>query len=174
MRAFVSTLGADADPLATPAGFGEWLTSAGLLPEGTPLTEDDRQRALEVRQGLAALMMANSGGKPADDAVERLRQAVDGAHLRLRFDDAGPVGFEPSGFPADALAALLALVAQARSSGRWQLLKICARDGCRRAFYDTSRGAIGKYCTRQCGDRVRAKAYRKTDKYRSGYRRRWG
>lgn len=157
-----------------PAGLGEWQAGAGLLPAGTPFSEDDRQGALAVRQGLAALMTANGGGKPAEGAVERLRRAVDGSHLRLRFDGEGPAGFEPSGFPADALAALLALVAQARAADRWHLFKICARDGCRQAFYDTSRGAVGRYCTRQCGDRVRAKTYRKSDKYRSGRRKRWG
>lgn len=181
VRAFVSTLGDDdaKDPLATPAGLASWLAQHGLLPAGASLSEDDLKRALAVRQGLYTLLAVHGRdrAKGADDrlqkAVARLAQAVPSAHLRPRFDDAGPSGFEPVGDVADALATLLAITVQARANGHWQRLKVCARNGCRHAFYDTSPNAVGKWCTSRCGDRTRAQTYRKTEWYKSLHRGRW-
>ena len=99
-----------------------------------------------------------------------LERAAGNARLELRFDDTGPAGFGPGSRSFDdALGGLLAAAATARLEGLWPLFKLCARDGCRRAFFDRSKSHTAKWCNARCGDRVRAEAYRKTGNHRLGY-----
>lgn len=117
------------------------------------------------------LLAVHSGVEPGAEAVARLEQAVSGARLKLQFDVAGPVGFDPdSDTVDDALAVLLSIVTKERRGRDWQHLKVCARDGCQQAFYDASASRTGRWCTRRCGDRVRTEAFRKTDKYKKSYK----
>jgi predicted RNA-binding Zn ribbon-like protein len=64
-----------------------------------------------------------------------------------------------------ALAELLATVTTAAADGSWQRLKACADDGCRWAFYDTSRNRSGRWCSMAvCGNQQKARAYRERAK----------
>ncbi len=169
VQAFANTTGpgVEADELASPEGLAGWLIDRGLLAAGSELSEDDRRRAVAVRWGLRSLLAANAGAKLDPEAVQRLKQATGAARFRLSFDDGGPSGVEPAAPNIDdALGHLLEVVARARRAHRWELLKICARSGCRRAFYDFSQNHGAMFCTRRCADRVRAEAYRKSPKYR--------
>ena len=175
VQAFVNTGRPEktADELASPRELGRWLASHGLLKAGIELSEDERRRAVEVRVGLRALLAAHRGGKVDTAAVECLEPAAGSARLDLRFDDGGvPAGFGPAaGSIDDALGELLAFVATGRLAGHWPLLKLCARDGCGRAFYDGSQSRTSKWCNARCGDRVRAAAYRRTDWHKSVFKR---
>ncbi len=173
VQAFANTTGpaVDADELASPAGLARWLIGRRLLADGTELGEDERRRAVDVRWGLRSLAAANNGAKLDPEAVHRLEQATAPSRFRLTHDEAGPAGFEQVA-PSfdDALGHLLAVVATARFEGRWQLFKICARNGCRRVFFDFSQSHNAKFCTRRCADRARARTYRNTDWYKQRYR----
>ncbi len=170
VQAFVNTTVSErGDELSTPQQLGLWLARHKLLDAGVEPTEDDWRRALEVRVGLRELALATTlGREPNPEAVARLERAAAGARSGLRFDAGGPAGFaSTTGSFGEALGSLLAAVAAARLAGQWSLFKICARDGCRRAFFDASQNRTGKWCTDRCGDRVRAAAYRRTDWYKS-------
>lgn len=168
VAAFVNTFGREieVDVLASAGGLAGWLIDRELLADGVELGEDERRRAVQVRQDLRSLIAARSGTKLNPEVIRRLRRATEASRFRLAFDDGGPAGFRPAASSFDdALGHLLAIVARARLEGRWQLFKLCARADCRRAFYDFSQNHRALYCTRRCADRERARAFRKTPKY---------
>jgi predicted RNA-binding Zn ribbon-like protein len=86
-----------------------------------------------------------------DDALDRvpLRASFDGSgDLRLRAAGDRPI--------AGVVAGLLEAVRQAGSDGSWERLKVCAKDSCRWAFYDTSRNRSGRWCSMAgCGNQVK-------------------
>lgn len=169
VRAFLDTApsGDRAEELATAEDLAAWLIDRGLLEAGTELGEKDRRRAIEVRRGLRALVAARDGGAVDGEVLSAVGSAAAAARFRLRVEAGVPVGFEPvSRTLDDAFGALLAPVAAAHRDGLWQRFKICARGDCRRVFFDSSRSNQAKYCTRRCGDRERARAYRRSEKYR--------
>ncbi len=162
VRAFVNTVarGKRPDELATPARLARWLESRGLLDAGAALGEAEQQAARDLRRGLHALILANSGVEADAGALERFEEAAAGGRFALRFEAGVPVGFGPASRRFDdALGALAAIVITARREGRWPRLKICA--GCRRAFFDTSPNDTGKWCSSRCGDRYRASVHRR-------------
>ncbi len=151
------------DVLASPQQLADWLSEHGLLEDAAQLGEDDLRRARDVRHDVRALVAATTRDREVDAAVaDRLTRIAAGARPGLRYDDGGPIGFVPGAQGLDgALGALLAEVAAARRDGTWALFKLCARDGCQRAFFDASQSRTGKWCNERCGDRVRAAAYRR-------------
>ena len=133
-----------------------WLARHRLLPESTKLTE------------VRSLFWANSGGKLNEDAVERLDQAAQGAKVQGRFDRDGNARFEsPAQSIEGALGYLLSVVVVARQGEDWPRYKLCAAADCGAAFYDFSKSGKGRWCKVRCGDKMRARAYRKTEKYKS-------
>lgn len=160
---FVNTAANDKEDerLKTPADLADLLVKSRLLPPGTPLTEEDLQRALDVRQGLRALLHVNNGGQPSEPAVERLDRAASPAPLRIRFEAGGSSRLEPSSQGYDgALAHLLAIVLEAQRGGEWARLKVCGNPGCRRAFYDGSKSRVAKWCGGTCSSLVHGRLYR--------------
>lgn len=172
LQAFLNTtsFGKEPDELEDAERLAGWLSRHGLLDAAIRLSQSEWQRALHVRSGLRAALHANSGGTLDAKAIRRLELAAGKARLEFRFDDAGPVGFRPGSRTFDdALGGLLATAATARLEGLWSAFKLCARDGCRRAFFDRSKSQTGKWCNARCGDRVRAEAHRKAGKRKAGY-----
>ena len=172
VQAFVNTAtpGRGSDALATPEGLARWLARRRLLDEGTELGEKERRQALEARDGLRAMILDNHADVNGGD-LRRLERSAEPARFGLTFDDDGrPTGFRPaSGRFGDALGALVAIAAVARLRGLWALLKICARDGCRQAFFDASQSRTGKWCSARCGYRVRTAAYRRSGKFHKSW-----
>jgi predicted RNA-binding Zn ribbon-like protein len=150
------------DELTTPEALRDWLAERGLIGADEPAGAGDLQRAVDVREGLRAVLMANNG-MPADgDKVERLEKAAARAGLRMRFSgDADPrLEPEPAGVDG-ALARLLAIVAASVENGQWERLKACPRDPCFWAFYDRSKNRSGRWCRmEECGNIEKARAFR--------------
>ena len=169
VQAFLNTVSfgkKKTDELKSPRNLADWLSRLGLLPSGTKLTADDLTRARDVRTGLRALLLANNGYGLDEDAVERLDRAAMGARAQVRFEHDGKSRLERvSRDFDDALGTLLGAIHAAQSAGVWPRFKACAAPECRAAFYDFSKGRLGKWCTKRCGDKVRARAFRRTDKY---------
>ncbi len=163
VQAFVNTASVDgqADSLANPAALGRWLSRRGLLPADVELSEHDRERALEVRWALRALLAAKIRGELDAEAAARLERAAGEARCRPIYDDGGPVGLSAADPSLDsALGAVLAAFVVARATVYWPHFRLCALTGFRRAFYDAARSRTGKWCTKRCGNRMRMATYR--------------
>ena len=100
-------------------------------------------------------------------AAARLARIAGTAKCRLRYDESGPSGFEAAEpIIEGAVGAILAAYVVARAMADWPHFKLCAREGCGRAFYDASRSRTGRWCTKRCGNRVRGATYRRSRKRR--------
>ena len=167
IRAFASTVarGKRADELATPARLGRWLERHGLLDAGVALGEAEQQKVFDLRHGVRAQILANSGAEADAGTLERFEKAAAGGRFELRFEAGIPVGFGPASRRFDdALGALAAIVTMARLEGHWPRLKICPESACRRAFFDTSPNRTGRWCSPQCGERYRSALHRRRDR----------
>jgi predicted RNA-binding Zn ribbon-like protein len=150
----------DREELSTPEALRTWFAGARLMAPDEPVTEGDLRRAIDVREGLRALLLCNNGGELDRLAVERLKRAASRAGLRVGFVEGAP-SLEPDATGVDgALARLLAVVATT-DEPTWRRLKACRHEPCRWAFYDRSKNRSGKWCTMDvCGNLEKARAYR--------------
>jgi predicted RNA-binding Zn ribbon-like protein len=164
VRSFVNTNDIDEgiEELATPAQLRDWLAANGLPAGRAPVGEADRQRAIELREALRGLMLANAGEPPDRDPIETFNRVAVALPLSVRLDeDAGPA-FEPATEGATAaLGALLGIVVRSIADGTWSRMKACREHTCQWAFYDSSRNRSGTWCSMAvCGNRAKARAYR--------------
>ncbi len=166
VQVFLNTSVSKKDELNAPRGLSDWLSRNGLLPAGTELTITDVARTRDVRTGLRALLAANGGSSLDEASVAKLDRAAVGARVQIRFDRDGSSRIELiSRDLDDVLGTLLGFVHAARSEGKWPAFKLCAHPECRRAFFDFTKSRNGKWCTRRCGDKIRAKAHRRAMKH---------
>jgi predicted RNA-binding Zn ribbon-like protein len=150
------------DELSSPDALRDWFVVRGLMSTDDEVGPADLRRALDVREGLRAVLLQNNGLPLDVDRVERLDRAVGRAGVRVRF----AAGRDPE-LVADAsgvdgaIARLMAIVAAAVEHGRWERLKACPREECEWAFYDRSKNRSGRWCTMEsCGNIEKAKAFR--------------
>ena len=148
--------------LTSPERLQVWLVQHDLLTEGTPVTEGDLRRALDVREGLRGLLGVNNGMTMPGEGLERLNALAKHAPLIVRFSGDGQTQLEPDIAGVDgALARLMGIVIMAMHNGTWSRLKVCRFERCLRAFYDTSRNHSGTWCAMtKCGNRINARTYR--------------
>ena len=155
---FVNTLDREhgRDLLDGPDGLAAWLEHRGF--EAAGLRPADVARAVEVREALRALLLANNGGPPAPGAHAVLDAAAGRAQLAPAFGDAALV--PAAGGLDGALGRVLAVTFAAMLDGRWKRLKACPRDVCGWVFHDRSHANRGTWCSMKiCGNRVKAGAY---------------
>ena len=161
VRRFINTtdLETGAEDLSGPGELAEWLQQAGLA-EHPDVSASDVTRAIEAREALRALLLANNGA-PTADASDRLNAAFAGAASEVRFED-GMATLVPRGDDVDAALAKLAMIVRdAMVSGEWVRLKACPDDACQWAFYDRSRNRSRTWCDMQdCGNRAKVRAFR--------------
>jgi predicted RNA-binding Zn ribbon-like protein len=150
------------DELTSPEALRGWLAERGLMDSSERVTRADLKRAIDVREGLRALLLANAGFPLDVERVQGLDAAVARAGMRMRFHPGDEPALEPSSGGVDgALARLMAIVAGAVEDGRWARLKACHRDPCFWAFYDKSKNRSGRWCNMQdCGNIEKARAFR--------------
>jgi predicted RNA-binding Zn ribbon-like protein len=165
VQAFVNSndIEAGRDEWATAAELRAWLVGHGLLDSGESVNAAELGRALEAREALRALLLANNGGAVDRGAVESLNQAAERACLLVRFQLDGRARLDPGAAGVDgAIARILAIVLVAMVEGTWARLKACRNDVCRWAFYDASKNRGGAWCSMAiCGSRMKARAYRR-------------
>lgn len=156
-----------AEILHSPSALGGWLAQRGLLdsPHIEDLTRADLRRAVDVREGLRAMLAANNGEHWDADAVDQLNGAGARPGVVIQFSPDGPF-FEPYAHDLDgALGTLLAIVARAQLESGWSRLKACPGDDCGWAFYDYSRNQASAWCSMAvCGSRSKARAYRQRNR----------
>ncbi|MEV4351292.1 CGNR zinc finger domain-containing protein [Actinoplanes sp. NPDC049596] len=158
VRRFINTLDIEAGTDALPT----WLTTAGLRRDG-PVGDLELDRARDLREALRAAATANHDKAPVPAAaLAVLNDIAHRADIAVTFteDHAWRPTARADGIDG-ALGDLVLRVLDAMTTGSWPRLKVCARDTCRWAFYDTSRAATGKWCAmRLCGNRAKQEAWR--------------
>ncbi len=166
VQSFVNTWDGDhgSDLLLDPASARRWLTEAGLwsaerLPEPAEL-----HLARGVREGIRAMLVANSGGpRPAPGDLQPLQAVAQAARPALQVGPAGEVSLsaEPADQPGPDLLALLLVIRDAQRDGTWPRLKACGNPDCRWAFYDRSHSRVGAWCDMaSCGNRIKNRRLR--------------
>jgi predicted RNA-binding Zn ribbon-like protein len=150
------------DELTSPGALRDWLAERDLIGGGERVTKADLRRAVDAREGLRALLMANSGLPLDAERVGRLDDAVARAAMRMRFRPGAEPALEPDGSGVDgALGRLMTIVSAAVEQGTWARLKACHRDPCFWAFYDHSKNRSGRWCKMEaCGNLEKARAFR--------------
>ena len=73
------------DELQTPEALRDWFAERGLLGGDDRVTAADLKRAIDVREGLRAVLLQNNGLPLDEELVERLDRAVGRASVRVRF-----------------------------------------------------------------------------------------
>src|SRR6476620_4575806 len=139
VRAFINTWDADEDAehLPGPRELRDWLVEQDLLAPSDDVTAADHRHALEVREALRAVLLANSALDLDPGAGPVLDDAAVRARLGVRF------------------------VADAQDEGTWPRLKACLADDCQWAFYDLSRNRSAVWCDMKvCGNRQKVRSYR--------------
>ncbi len=163
VQAFVNTAAEEIflEELGTPEELAGWLVRHGLAEPGMAVDEDERRWAIDVREALRDLALANNGAPLARDARETLDVAAARAQLTLRH---GP-GTSRLVAAADGLdgsiGRILAIVHAAAADGSWARVKACRMHSCRWLFYDRSKNRSSAWCSMSiCGSRVKARTYR--------------
>jgi predicted RNA-binding Zn ribbon-like protein len=144
--------------LTDPAALAGWCTGRGLLDAGTPVTPADVVLVVAVREGLRGVLQAHAGHAAPPDALDALDAALAAVPLRASIRPSGDLVLRARGDEAGAVVVgrLLDAVRHADADGSWARLKVCARDSCRWAFYDTSRNRSGRWCSMAgCGNVVK-------------------
>jgi predicted RNA-binding Zn ribbon-like protein len=167
VQAFVNTfwdLDRDgADRFRDPPALAAWLSSLGLIEPGLRLRPADLRRALDVREGLRALLLVNNGANPDPDKIERLNRAVSVPELLVRLAPGPPPDLAVRRRSLDgALALIVGAAAVTQIDGSWSRLKACRGEHCGWAFYDHSRNRASNWCSMSvCGARAKARRYRR-------------
>src|SRR3954454_10859389 len=150
-----------AERWADPAAYGRWLAERGFA--GGPVTREALARAMETREALRALALANHDDVPAREAEAVLdgiaAEIAPRAGLTPRFgDDRLDVAADG---PDAALALVLGVVFAARADGTWRGLKACPHAHCGGASCARSRNRSSQWCSmRLCGNRTKGARFR--------------
>ncbi len=151
------------DALASRAALAAWALRRGLLDGSRTPSADDHRRALDAREALRALLLANNGLLAAPAELDVLGAVAERASISLCFESpAAPPRLVAHAAGVDgALGTILVAVYEASRTGDWLRLKACRDETCQWAFYDSSRNRRGLWCTMSmCGGRAKARAYR--------------
>ena len=165
VRAFVNTWDAedDVENIPGPAELRDWLAAHDLLDDdGARVSAAEHRHAIEVREALRAILLANGGLDLDPGAAPVLDEASRRARLGVRFAADGSVRTAPDAEGvAGALGRLLAIVAAAQEEGTWARLKACLADDCQWAYFDRSRNRSAVWCDMKvCGNRSKVRSYR--------------
>jgi len=150
------------DELSSPEALRDWFAERGLMDAGERVSAADLRRAIDVREGLRAVLLQNNGLPLDAEKLERLDRAVGRAAVRVRFAPGRDPELATDVKGVDgAIARLMAIVAAAVEHGRWERLKACPRKECEWAFFDKSKNRSGRWCAMDsCGNIEKAKAFR--------------
>ncbi len=128
----------------------EWLQERGLTRE--------HARALELREALRSLVLANNRVRPDPEALEVVNRELAGVSLAL--DEKGRLVLAGGD---GALEEIVRTVARAMLDGSWERLKACPN--CHWSFYDYSPNRSATWCSMQiCGNRKKTREYRRRRK----------
>jgi len=166
IESFVNTLHkdpkGDEEELSSPAALAGWFEGHGLLAERSSATAAHLRRAVDLREALRQLLLANNGIEiDVGAACGVLNDATKRAKLELRFTNALPA-LEPSANGMDgALGRIVVAMQTSVADGSWHRLKACRASDCEWAFFDSAKNASRAWCSMSsCGNREKARVYR--------------
>jgi len=165
IRDFVNTrdLLEDGEALSTPAALEEWSDLHGLSRGALRASPGDLARAIEFREALRRLLLANTGGVEVDTvpAFEVLDRVARSARIELCFEEcAGKLSPAAGGVEA-VLGRLVIAVHGAMADGSWERLKACRAGDCEWAFVDHAKNHSRAWCSMKvCGNREKARVFR--------------
>ncbi|MFI9650584.1 CGNR zinc finger domain-containing protein [Streptomyces sp. NPDC052040] len=148
----------------------DWVTGAGLVPAGTPLTAVDVRWLTgfrELRLHLGVLVCAELDGRPAEGALARVNAVARQAPpvpCAVRADDGVLVRRLRTAPGPEELLALVAreAIELLTDPGARAGLRQCAGDNCPLVYLDTSRGRRRRWCSSEtCGNRERVARHRR-------------
>ncbi len=166
--------GTPIEHLASLSDATGWLEGHGLLhpAKRQPLDASSRIRSGEllahvraVRSGLREVVEAVVAGRPVDtralatvNDILRARSAVE----LVPGEGGVALAHRHVGDPLDdALAAVAEPLVAVIAAGGIDRLRVCANDGCRWVFHDTSRTGRRRWCSMaSCGNRAKAARHR--------------
>lgn len=157
----VNTMRDGRDFLITPFDLHEFLLECGE-PEPFEVNAADVLAVLVLRARLRQVFTAATEDEAAALLNEVLAESATAPYLSLHDE----VGWhlhvaKPDAEWAEWLAALTATgLAELIGAGGFDRMRICAAQGCQRAFLDESRNHSQRYCTQTCATRSRVNAYR--------------
>lgn len=163
MQDFLNTtdIESETDLVDTPSALAEWLASMGLAGRAAKVSGAEHARVIELRERLRDALEAMTHGADPSTAHEQLDRIAAEVPLRVTFGDAAHLEPARPG-SAPALGPILATVYDALGSDALDRLKVCRNEGCRWAFYDTSRNRSGVWCSMAiCGNRQKGRVYRR-------------
>jgi predicted RNA-binding Zn ribbon-like protein len=167
IEAFVNTVDFEdgEEALSIPAELSAWLAEHDLAEPGETFSHEDLAAAIDVREALRALLLANNHGELEPAAPATLTAAADRARLTVAVDEHGHAHVEPRAAGIGRVfGRLLGIVARAQAEGTWERLKACPWDTCHVAFYDHSRNHSRTWCSMAvCGNRAKAQTYRRRE-----------
>jgi predicted RNA-binding Zn ribbon-like protein len=138
--------------LHSPQALRTLLLDLGLIDRETPVGGRELAAALDLRDRIQSLALANNGLQ-TDVQLE--------AELVVRVDDEGAELLPARRDVPGALAELVGIVYTAMADGTWSRLKACRREVCHWLFYDRSRNHSAVWCSMAvCGNRTKTRAYR--------------
>jgi len=150
--------------LTSPSEFQRWLSLGPLQLSGIRITSEDLRQAKLLRGAVwrvAEAVLANTTPKQAD--IRTINRVACQPNLVSELDqDARSMRWHKPG-----VAAVLATIAQDAvvlfgDEPQRARLRRCENNGCRVIFYDDSRPGLRRWCaSNRCGDRVRARLYRR-------------
>lgn len=147
----------------TMSGLAAWIADHDLIEPGYMPSEEDRLRAIEVREGIRDILLPHYGDDVPEGSLSRLNDALGTVSLTASFTSDYRPMLKPTGRGLDAvLGRLLQAIYASSIDGTWQRLKVCRNDACRWAFYDASRNRSGVWCSMaSCGSKMKARSYRR-------------
>lgn len=162
IQAFVNSAEPGRDDFGTPAAVREWLLERELIEASAAVDDEGLRSVLEAREALRSLLLANNGASPDAAALETVERLARRSPLTLRFQPDGSAVLAANAPGVEgALGRLFAIAFEAMIEGNWRRLKACPDDGCKWAFFDSSRNSSGTWCTMStCGNRQKARQYR--------------
>ena len=169
VRDFVNTLHkdlyGDEEGLTAPHALADWLRAHDL--GGGRATAEDVSHAIELREALRTLLLANNG---VEVEVEPARRVLDEAARRgqveLRFIDGAPALVPAASGSDAALGRIVAAVHGAVADGSWRRLKACRAADCEWAFVDNAKNQSRAWCSMSsCGNRAKARAHRERHRH---------
>lgn len=171
LRSFVNTAEPDAhtDEVDTPDRLYDWLVERSLLAVDATIDEKAHREALEFREAIRALALANGARELDPSAIVTLNRIAAGAELSVVLDSDGRAELHGVGRGLDqTLGQLLSILYTAMVDGSFLRLKGCADDTCKWLFYDRSKNRSKKWCEMEaCGNVNNARAYRQRNRDRA-------
>ena len=165
VQSFVNTLDIEngVEELESPDALAHLLVRIGAADTPLDLTDDDLRRAVDLREALRRLLLANNGGTADASSLRTIERAARTAHLGVRFDETGRARLVAEAPGVDgALGRVVDVAFTAMADGSWQRLKACTREICHWVFYDRSKNRSSHWCSMLvCGNRTKAKRYRR-------------